>query len=485
VASATKTLTIPEAMAFALDLQRQQRYGEAGAVLRGIVSVEPNHPGALMCLGVLAHVSGEREAGEQLVRGALAIDPDYASAHVNLGNMLCAAQRHDEAEASFRRALELEPSNADAWCNLGSIHNRRLEFARALECFEKATAIQPGLAEAHHNMGNAYRGLHRFDDALAAYERAGQLGGGVVATQWRAGHALTAMGRYDEAVGFFESAHRLDPRDERPLAGLARAHTLAGRTAAAAQAYRQWLGLVPGDPVAEHMLAALEGASTPQRASDEYVRQTFDGFAESFDAVLAELEYRAPELVIAAVRELYGEPAAGLDVLDAGCGTGLVGVGLKPLARRLIGVDLSEAMLAKAQARSVYDQLLQAELTQFIGSQAASWDLIVSADTLCYFGDLGPVAAAAQRALRGGGWLAFTVEHAPGHPGYRLERHGRYSHGRNYVARVLVEAGFGDPRIEEVVLRKERGTPVAGLVVCARRPHGAAAPIEAQATAGR
>ena len=70
---------------------------------------------------------------------------------------------------------------------------------------------------------------------------------------------------------------------------------------------------------------------------------------------------------------------------------------------------------------------------------AAAFDVIVSADTLVYFGDLGCVVAAAARALRPNGLFIFTLEHAVGAVAdinWRLELHGRYSHARAYVERV-------------------------------------------------
>jgi predicted TPR repeat methyltransferase len=163
-----------------------------------------------------------------------------------------------------------------------------------------------------------------------------------------------------------------------------------------------------------------------------------------------------------------GAPATGeLDVLDVGCGTGLCGPLLKPHARRLVGVDLSGRMLAKAEQRQVYDELCQAELTAYLAAHPASFDVVVSADTLVYFGALQEVAAAAASALRPGGWLVFTVEAAVGNlarPDYELHYHGRYVHSRRYLEDVLGRAGFRT-EIAQAELRMESGLPVAGFVV--------------------
>jgi predicted TPR repeat methyltransferase len=196
----------------------------------------------------------------------------------------------------------------------------------------------------------------------------------------------------------------------------------------------------------------------------------FKSFAESFDEVLERIQYRAPALVAQAAAEVLGPPAARLEILDAGCGTGLCGEHFKPFARRLVGVDLSREMLVKAAARKLYNELIVGELTAFVGLVAAAWDVIVSADTLVYFGDLAPVMAAARRGLRPGGHLVFTLERAgdaeaPG--GFRINPHGRYSHTEAYVRTVLGAVELEPRQVTPVHLRLEFSKPVEGLLVVA------------------
>jgi predicted TPR repeat methyltransferase len=161
------------------------------------------------------------------------------------------------------------------------------------------------------------------------------------------------------------------------------------------------------------------------------------------------------------------EPLQHLDVLDAGCGTGLCGAIVAPFARRLVGVDLSEGMLAQARHKNLYQDLVKAELTDFLRGRNDAFDLIVSADTLVYFGDLRQVVPALAKALRPEGMVVFTLEHAGGSEAdidYRLEPHGRYSHSRAYVEGLLASAGLRST-IVPAELRMEAGVPVAGLVV--------------------
>jgi len=244
-----------------------------------------------------------------------------------------------------------------------------------------------------------------------------------------------------------------------------------GRIDDAADVYRKWLALEPDNPLARHLLSACTGLEVPARASDACVRNIFEGFADSFDQILEKLEYRAPALVAQAAADVLGTPEARLDILDAGCGTGLCAEHFKPFARRLVGVDLSVEMLKRAAMRKLYDELILGELTAFVGAVPAAWDHVVSADTLVYFGDLAPVMAAAQRGLRPGGHLVFTLERTDeGLPqGFKINPHGRYSHTETYVRQVLAAARLEPRQIARVHLRLELKKPVEGLLVVASR----------------
>ena len=147
---------------------------------------------------------------------------------------------------------------------------------------------------------------------------------------------------------------------------------------------------------------------------------------------------------------------------------------LRPYARHLTGVDLSPKMADKARERGGYDELVVAELTAFLRERSRAYDLIVSADTLVYFGDLTALCAGAAGAVRPGGWLAFTVERAERETapeGYRLNKSGRYSHTAEHLARALVAAGFDEPSLAEVTLRQEGDQPVLGYAVLVRQPN--------------
>lgn len=418
---------------------RQHRAGNLRRAEHGYVArlhADPADPDALHYLGVLRHQQGRSDEGESLIVRALEAAPHYVDAWNNLGNVRCESGKLDFAEEAYRRALALDDAHANAWSNLGAVLRARGRVPEAIAAYEKAIERAPRMSNAHYNLGGALRSAGRLGDAIRAYAR----------------------------------ALELDPTHGRAHEMLGRVLYLAGEHDAAAKIFRAWSAVEPENPVPVHMLAACSGANVPARASDAYVRQTFDAFAASFDEVLLErLDYHAPDLMHAALAQVLGEPQRTFAVLDAGCGTGLCGVLLAPHARTLVGVDLSPRMLAKARLRGVYDDLVEAELAQFLRAHPAQFDVVASADTLCYFGDLQPVIHAAAIALRPGGWLAFTVERSDEDVDYRINPHGRYSHARDYVSRMLEAASFAEIDVSGGVLRREAGQPVNGWVARARR----------------
>src|SRR5205085_7627608 len=109
------------------------------------------------------------------------------------------------------------------------------------------------------------------------------------------------------------------------------------------------------------------------------------------------------------------------------------------------------------------------ELTAYLANCTEAFDVIVSADTLVYFGPLEAVVAAAEQALRPGGRLVFTVEEPVGDSGYSIATSGRYRHGREYLERVLADASLTS-EIVSAELRLEAGEPVPGFVVLGRKP---------------
>ena len=257
-----------------------------------------------------------------------------------------------------------------------------------------------------------------------------------------------------------------DPAMARRLGELAH---IVGRRDEARRAYGRYLASCPDDAEVAHLMTALTESGPPPRVSDRCLTQLYERFAPFYDEnMIGELDYCAPERLHHSATVALG-PRGDLDVLDLGCGTGLNGVQWRPQARRLVGVDLSEPMVARARARRRYDTLETAEITAWLAREPTErFDVIVACDTLIYFGDLAQVVEPARRHLAPGGIVAFSVERGETDP-FTLSDSGRFTHHPDHVARVVATAGLTLVSLDETCVRYEYGEPVTALLPPARR----------------
>lgn len=432
----SRELTVGEVVEIAVGFHRDGRLTEALTIYAEVLKMQPEHAVALHYSGVIANQVGRSDDAVELIAKSLVLVPDRADWYSNLGIVEQERGRLDEAIAAYHRAIELDPGHANAYNNLGVLLRATGKPVEAEEAYRTAIRLNPEHIDAYTNLGILLDGLKRSQESVACFCR-----------------AIT-----------------LRPKHREARRHLAIAHCTLGEFDAAIKIFEEWLAEEPGDPIATHMLAACSGRDTPSRASNHYVERTFDRFAASFESKLSLLQYRAPALVGAMLNDLGIEPAKRLDVLDVGCGTGLCSPFLAPYARHLTGVDLSNGMLELARQKQVYDDLVQGELSAYLLDHPLAFDVIVSADTLVYFGALDDVVAAAAGALRADGALIFTLERAVADTvqDFHLEMHGRYTHVQGYVERLLTGAGL-TPEIAHAELRLESGVPVAGLVIRARK----------------
>jgi predicted TPR repeat methyltransferase len=365
--------------------------------------------------------------------------------------------RLTDAEEACREALRLQPEFADATALLAEITLAGGAAQLAVMLAERALGQAPD-PRFRRLLGRALLAAGSAEEALGVLE-------GDDASE-RAD--VLAELRRAEAAEMFARAVAADPQERVRHARTATRLAASGRLAEAAAVVERGLFLQPGEPELVHLRAAFAGAPLG-RAPDEYLTAHFDAFAPSFDERLLGIGYSLPELVPAALaRALGGRRTA---VLDAGCGTGLLAPGLRPLATRLVGVDLSPGMLARGRATGCYDALAESELVAWLETTDERFGAAVGADLLIYIGAVEALVAGLARVLQPDGVAVLSLE-VGGRGSHALETSGRFSHDPGYVDGALAAAGLTPVAHEPCVLRIQSGAPVEGLIVTARREAG-------------
>jgi tetratricopeptide (TPR) repeat protein len=183
----------------ALDLQKRGRSAEAAALCRAVLADQPQHPEALLLLGLILatqpdpaeaaplleayldrrpddpagayHLGmlrqrlGDPVGALELFDRALARSPEFGPALHGRGVALHELGRLDAADEALLRALALAPTDAVLRNNLGSLRHSQERLTEALAEFDRALALDPALAMARRNRASVRAAL---DQAPAA-----------------------------------------------------------------------------------------------------------------------------------------------------------------------------------------------------------------------------------------------------------------------------------------------------------------------------
>jgi len=431
---------------------------------------DKEQPGALFSSALRKHLDGDLVAAEADYRDIILANPGDAQARNFLGFLLQQTDRLQEAFDQLTDAIALDSRHADWHFNLGIVQARLGLVAAAIEAFSRALEIDPNKYFYWTNLGAAYEENDEPEQAERCYKAAANIDPKCADAFYLLAALCLKLERYAEARHFNYCGIAVAPASNKSMAALGQAYFELGRVDDAIALFEKWLIVEPDNPVALHLLAAYRGQQVPEQCSRQFVEQTFNTFADTFESVLGRLKYCGPQLVRDYLDGQNISPSS-LSVLDLGCGTGMVGEAANPYARELVGVDLSPAMLERAATKQLYRQLHQSDIAEFLRTSGEQYDLITCMDTFIYLGRLEEVLALIRQNLKPGGILLFSTEKmsGPPGPGYQLNISGRYSHHPEYLSETLASAGLNIRLRNDVVIRMESGCPVAGEFICAIR----------------
>ncbi|KIL99517.1 hypothetical protein CCC_04033 [Paramagnetospirillum magnetotacticum MS-1] len=250
------------------------------------------------------------------------------------------------------------------------------------------------------------------------------------------GYANLLMERFDRALEILGKALALDPHFRPALHNGASALVRSGRGEEAVSMYsrlgRAWAST---EAVARDFVG--EYAALSQSYDDNPLHHYFSA--------------RLVRLVQDARPEAMPD-----SVLELGCGSGLLSQALPQKPDRLVGIDISPDMLARARTRGAYSSLLCGDLVEVMAGLEEPFDAVMSAGVLCYLPDLRKVFANVARLLSPGGVFAFSVDPVGDDMEIAEMEPGEFAHSRPYLRALAAETGLTEIRID---IDLHRGAP--------------------------
>jgi predicted TPR repeat methyltransferase len=412
--------------------------------------------------GIEHYEAGEFDKAQVSFEASLACFPGRVSTLGNLGATLVKLGQPAAALLRLDEALALDANALHALSHRGLALADLHQYTEALACHDAVLRLQPTSIPAAYQRSLMLKHLGRYQQAIDATTEVLALDTDNLEAWWVRAEALHRLDQHVEALAAFDHLLRIAPTLHQAWIQKAMLLKDLGRQADALAAFKQALTLGGDAELAGYFIASLTGQQSPSAPPRTYVEGLFDDYAEHFDNHLVNvLGYQAHRVL---VENLQGIGKADYrSVLDLGCGTGLCGSQMRSQAGRLVGVDLSSQMLAKASALGMYDALIQADLVEYLQSTDQRYDLLMSCDVFIYVGALDMVFAGATRVLESSGVFCFSIEGLDDTEGYKLMPSQRYAHSQCYVRALAAAHGFTVLKTLAQPIRQDQQQNIDGL----------------------
>jgi predicted TPR repeat methyltransferase len=341
-----------------------------------------------MGMAMNAFGAGDMRAAGHYLTEAAKRDPDNPQI---LNGLAAVHYRLGDAEGALRhisRAVTLAPGSWPLWEQFIEILISLGRHAEAVQCCARAAAALPPPPELFNYWGKSLNETGDFELALDKFQCGLDQAPESTHTLRNMSITLLRLGRLEESVEAFSAS------TEAPQAPAADHPSVADR-------YMHLAGDYDTNALHQHAVSTMS------------------------------------DLIANACTE--GGPRR---LLDCGCGTGLLGTVMRDRVDRLVGIDLSGAMIERARARGVYDALEVGDMVAGMDALDETFDAVVCNFAIYHLADLGPFFRAAARLLDAGGKLAISCDPCIDEHDIRQSAPNEYTHSRAYLARTAAGVGL-------------------------------------------
>ena len=418
-------------------------------------NIAADNPQALYYLGRRAFNENNFSSAADFLQQADKLISD-AEIKSLLGETLLKLKQPDAALILFYQAYKLNPYNVSALLNIADISADSHNFAESEKFYKKSIAVDQQNLRAHTNYANLLCNNKRLLEALEEYRAAILIAPEAPELSYNLALILKNLEEYEQALDLMFHAYYMAPEHTDWCLNIAETLILFYQNAPdkSLKICENWLQKMPDNLIAKHLWGAFN--HQPITDEKEYTRILFDTFAANYEDTLNKIHYN----VVNKIAELFA-PLDG-NILDLGCGTGLIGQKLNSDKNTFTGVDISAKMLDIARTKNIYKKLINDDIIHFLSLHNCGFATIIAADVFCYFGSLQPLISNCLPAR-----LIFSLETDLQTEEYILQPNGRYKHNPQYVHQLLLTAGYTKIKTHSFSLRQENGQDVPGIIFSA------------------
>ncbi|PVU94127.1 hypothetical protein BB559_003094 [Furculomyces boomerangus] len=158
----------------------QKDYASAHSAYERVLSDDPNHPKALLQLGILYMKSETEfynpEAASKYLTKAAEIEKTDPFAWYVLGRCGMLLKQYNNAYDAYQQAVYCDAGNPIYWCSIGVLYYQINQYRDALDAYSRSIKLYPFSGEVWFNLGTLYESCNnQIQDAIDAYQRASEI----------------------------------------------------------------------------------------------------------------------------------------------------------------------------------------------------------------------------------------------------------------------------------------------------------------------
>jgi predicted TPR repeat methyltransferase len=448
-----------------------QQFEKAKDALLTAIAIEPRYAAALNNLGtVYLGLQKVNEAIAWLYR-AIEIAPEYIDAYYNLGLALTQHKDYKDAKQVYQKLLVLDAHHLAAQFQLAKLHLLEEDYTTALTLFLHIEKVQAHHFETQTNLAHCYLKLGKMQEAKIHYLKAHDLNSNDVQVLYNLGIVFMELGNLDFAIQYYQKGVLADPDNFALHNNLGVAFLAKNHPAYALTHFKKALALIPHNQAIEYVITMLSQDKRLQAAPSDYIKILFNSYADHYDQHLVTgLAYQIPYFFLSAFKKLKN-PLINFHLLDLGCGTGLCGEAFNPYAKTMVGVDLSENMLAFSAQKNIYTELICDSIENYLIEDTRVFDVVIAGDVLVYMGELKQLFSLVHARLSQNGYFIFNTE-AGEADDFQMNQSGRFSHNKRYCDALIKASHFTLCSYECVPTRQQNSDAVMGHIYVLQKDKG-------------
>ena len=459
---------LPLILHYANVLKFQGLFNKAAELLQNLLQNHPSYTAAYNNLGTIYYAQGQLDAAIVQYQKAVALQDNYLDAYYNLGLALSKNNQIEAAIDTFQKILQMASNHVPARYHLASIFMQQQKTSAAIEEFLRIESEHPHHFETQCNLGHCLLTQGKLTEAKKHYQQALELKPGDSQILFNMGVIHMEQGLVDQAIQFYQRVLQVSPDLFAAHHNIAIAYLAKQHVGYALHHFKEGLRLQPNNAALQYTVTSLSENQRLLQAPTEYIQSLFDAYADHYDVhLLGALEYQMPKLFLEKLRHFVSQEKK-YQILDLGCGTGLCGEICHGFAKKIIGIDVSEKMLAMARSKNIYDDVIIADMTTYLTLNSTTFDIILAGDVLVYTGALEALFESLSQALIPGGLFIFNTEITESKD-FKMNQSGRFSHNKSYIDNLAAKNQLKILSYDVCTTRFQNNMPVPGHLYVLKR----------------